>query len=101
MEITSSVNNTVLRGLFDRRSEIKDENDMAALMNEVAEEGIMLSSDGLINSFRCEEDFLKFGRRVINSVRDGSEQFLGEHLKNRSRLGSRDDISVAALSVEY
>lgn len=64
-------------------------------------EGIMLSSDGLINSFRCEEDFLKFGRRVINSVRDGSEQFLGEHLKNRSRLGSRDDISVAALTVEY
>ena len=41
MEITSSVNNTVLRGLFDRRSEIKDENDMAALMNEVAEEIVM------------------------------------------------------------
>lgn len=64
-------------------------------------EGLMLSSDGLINSFLCEEDFLKFGRRVINSVESGSDSFLGEHLKNRSRLGSRDDISVAALTVKY
>lgn len=61
--------------------------------------GIMLSSDGLINSFRNEEDFLKFGRRVLDSVDDGTASKLGEHLKIRSRTGSRDDISVAAITV--
>lgn len=61
--------------------------------------GIMLSSDGLINSFRNEEDFLKFGRRVLDSVDNGTASGLGEHLKNRSRMGSRDDISIAAITV--
>lgn len=41
MEVTTSVNNTVLRGLFDRRKDVKDEKEMAALMNEVAEEIVM------------------------------------------------------------
>ena len=59
--------------------------------------GIMLSSDGLINSFRCERDFLSFGRRVITSTQQGGSSSLAEHLKNRSRSGSRDDISVASL----
>lgn len=61
--------------------------------------GIMLSSDGLINSFKNEDDFLKFGQRVLNSVDNGTAMGLGEHLKNRSRMGSRDDISVAAITI--
>lgn len=59
--------------------------------------GVMLSSDGLINSFLNESDFLKFGRRVLTAVNDGATSPLGEHLKTRSRCGSRDDISIAAI----
>lgn len=59
--------------------------------------GVMLSSDGLINSFLNEGDFLKFGHRVLTAVKDGATSPLGEHLKTRSRCGSRDDISIAAL----
>lgn len=63
--------------------------------------GVMLSSDGLINSFVNESDYLKFGHRVLTAVGDGTASQLGEHLKTRSRCGSRDDISVAALIHEY
>ena len=59
--------------------------------------GVMLSSDGLINSFLNESDFLKFGHRVLNAVGNGATSQLGEHLKTRSRSGSRDDISVSAI----
>lgn len=59
--------------------------------------GVMLSSDGLINSFLNEGDFLKFGRRVLTAVEDGATSPLAEHLKTRSRCGSRDDISIAAI----
>ena len=59
--------------------------------------GIMLSSDGLINSFKNEADFLKFGKRVLTAVSEGAASQLAEHLKTRSRCGSRDDISVAAI----
>ncbi len=59
--------------------------------------GVMLSSDGLINSFVKESDYLKFGHRVLTAVADGTASQLGEHLKMRSRCGSRDDISIAAL----
>ena len=59
--------------------------------------GVMLSSDGLINSFKNEGDFLKFGHRVLAAVNSGATSPLGEHLKTRSRAGSQDDISIAAL----
>lgn len=59
--------------------------------------GIVLSSDGLINSFLNEDDFFSFGKRVLNAVGDGTANALGEHLRTRSRCGSRDDISVAAV----
>lgn len=59
--------------------------------------GIVLSSDGLINSFLNEDDFFSFGNRVLNAVRDGTAKALGEHLRMRSRCGSRDDISIAAI----
>lgn len=60
--------------------------------------GVMLSSDGLINSFVNIDDYLKFGQRVLSAVESGTTQFLKEHLKTRSRLGSRDDISISALT---
>ncbi len=59
--------------------------------------GVMLSSDGLINSFVKVDDYMNFGRRVLSAVESGSTRPLGEHLKTRSRCGSRDDISIAAL----
>lgn len=59
--------------------------------------GVMLSSDGLINSFLNTDDYLKFGQRVLTSVENGSTRPLEEHLKTRSRSGSRDDISISAL----
>lgn len=62
--------------------------------------GVMLSSDGLINSFVNENDYLKFGRRVLSAVDNGTTSALGEHLKTRSRCGSRDDISVSAVTIE-
>lgn len=61
--------------------------------------GVMLSSDGLINSFVNVGDYLKFGRRVLSSVESGATRPLEEHLKMRSRCGSRDDISIAAITV--
>lgn len=62
-----------------------------------APEGVMLSSDGLIGSFRNESDFLSFGGRVLGAISDGTAASLAEHLRRRSRSGSRDDISIAAL----
>lgn len=59
--------------------------------------GVMLSSDGLINSFVNTDDYLKFGQRVLNAIGSASTAELGRHLRTRSRQGSRDDISVAAL----
>lgn len=60
--------------------------------------GIMLSSDGLINSFVNTEDYLKFGQRVFEAVKSGLTNSLEEHLKTRSREGSRDDISISAIT---
>ena len=61
-------------------------------------EGIMLSSDGLISSFLNTVDYLKFGQRVLTAVESGLTYSLEEHLKTRSREGSRDDISISALT---
>lgn len=60
-------------------------------------DGVVLSSDGLINSFLTEDDFMSFGKRVLSAVESGSTLALAEHLKSRSRYGSKDDISVAAI----
>ena len=60
--------------------------------------GVILSSDGLINSFRSKEDYLHFGKRITAAVSSGKTSELAEHLKERSRSGSRDDISVAVLT---
>ena len=59
----------------------------------------MLSSDGLINSFKSAEDFVRFGGRVLSAVENDAAAFLPEHLKSRSENGSRDDISVAAVAI--
>ena len=62
-------------------------------------DGVMLSSDGLINSFLNVEDYLKFGRRVLSAVSGDAMRPLEEHLKTRSRCGSRDDISISAITI--
>jgi hypothetical protein len=61
--------------------------------------GIVLSTDGLYNSFDDPEIFLRFNRRVLSrmdkNVRGEFVVELEEHLNERSRLGSSDDISIA------
>lgn len=59
---------------------------------------VILSSDGLINSFVSSEDYLHFGRRLASAVADERTHELEEHLAQRSKAGSRDDISVAVLT---
>lgn len=59
-------------------------------------QAVMLSSDGLINSFVSKTDFLSFAARTVKLPKDGAGA-LSEHLKERSRAGSRDDISVAVI----
>lgn len=56
----------------------------------------MLSSDGLINSFASRGDFLSFASRTSALPREGVPA-LTQHLLERSRAGSRDDISVAVI----
>lgn len=62
-------------------------------------DGVVLSSDGLINSFVNVEDYMKFGKRVLSAVNGDTMRQLEEHLKTRSRSGSRDDISISAITV--
>ncbi len=61
---------------------------------------IILSSDGLINSFRSKEEYLSFGDRITAAVSKGQTAQLEEHLHQRTRSGSRDDISVAVLTAD-
>ena len=59
-------------------------------------DSMMISSDGLINSFVSREDLLSFSRRTA-ALPPEELPALEEHLKQRSRSGSRDDISVAVI----
>ena len=66
--------------------------------------GIILSTDGLLNSFEDEpylESFLRFNRRVLGnmetSVRNDFSGKLETHLNERSEKGSKDDISIAMI----
>lgn len=62
-------------------------------------DSIMLSSDGLINSFVSREDFLSFSGRTA-ALSSEEIPALKLHLKERSRSGSMDDISAAVIAVE-
>ena len=57
---------------------------------------VMISSDGLTNSFVSREDFLSFSKRTM-ALPEQELPALEEHLKQRSRSGSRDDISTAVI----
>lgn len=59
---------------------------------------VTLSSDGLINSFLSRGDFTSFAARLPGLSREELPA-LREHLRERSRAGSRDDISAAAISI--
>lgn len=58
---------------------------------------VTLSSDGLINSFVSRADMLKFAER-LGGLQKEELPALREHLRERSRAGSRDDISVSVVS---
>lgn len=60
---------------------------------------VMISSDGLINSFVSRDDFLSFSKRTSALSADDIPA-LEEHLRQRSRSGSMDDISVAVIRTE-
>ncbi len=62
---------------------------------------IVLSSDGLINSFKSRADFLSFNERIPTAIGAKKTRELEEHLKERSNGGSRDDISIAALKNNF
>lgn len=59
-------------------------------------DSVMLSSDGLINSFVSREALLSFAKRTA-ALPANSTAALSEHLRERSHSGSQDDISVAVL----
>ena len=59
---------------------------------------VTLSSDGLINSFLSRGDFTSFAARLPGLSREELPA-LREHLRERSRAGSRDDISAAAIAI--
>lgn len=58
---------------------------------------VLLSSDGLINSFKSRADFLSFSKRIPSAIAAKKTTELEMHLYERSVNGSRDDISVAFL----
>lgn len=59
---------------------------------------LLVSTDGLINSFFDKASFLKFNRRIISQMDDESNiNNLREHLYKRSKQGSYDDISISAI----
>ena len=74
-------------------------NSFRSFWHEGDPQAVMLSSDGLINSFVSREDFLRFASRTSAISRDGVPA-LTEHLRERTRAGSRDDISVAVIRVQ-
>lgn len=60
---------------------------------------VIVSTDGLINSFKTENSFLNFNRRVISQMNeyDTNIENLTNHLYKRSKEGSLDDISIAGV----
>lgn len=62
---------------------------------------ILVSTDGLANSFVCEEDFLTFGPECLKSIQtNGLESVanqLAEWLTSASSRGSGDDMTLAAI----
>ncbi len=74
-------------------------NSFRSFYREGEFDSIMLSSDGLINSFVTREDFLSFSVRTA-ALSSGDIPALTQHLKARSRCGSLDDISAAVIKYE-
>lgn len=74
-------------------------NSFRSFYREGEFDSIMLSSDGLINSFVTREDFLSFSGRTA-ALSQGDIPALTQHLKARSRCGSLDDISVSVIKIE-
>lgn len=60
---------------------------------------LLVSTDGLSGSFFDENTFLSFNRRIISQMSnyDFTLESLKQHLHKRSKEGSYDDISIAAV----
>jgi len=60
---------------------------------------LLVSTDGLSGSFFDENTFLNFNRRIISQMSnyDFALESLKQHLHKRSKEGSYDDISIAAV----
>lgn len=63
---------------------------------------LLSSTDGLINSFRDTNSFLRFNKMVITEIKKDkkSKKALKKHLFKRSEDGSLDDISIASVYVK-
>lgn len=63
---------------------------------------LLSSTDGLINSFRDTDSFLRFNKMVISEVKKDKKSLkaLKKHLFKRSEDGSLDDISIASVFVK-
>lgn len=61
----------------------------------------LLSTDGYVNSFRSDDDFLKIGKDYLNILREQGISSLSEELpailEEATRQGSGDDITLAIL----
>lgn len=79
-----------------------DSNAIDSFRHKIAFEnanGVLLSTDGLYNSFASEEAFINYNKLIYNY--DGDKTVLNNNLEanflKRSEEGSRDDISLAAV----
>ncbi len=65
---------------------------------------VVLSTDGYVNSFRSDEDFLRIGRDYLEMIREQGLPALAEELpgilKDATEQGSGDDIALAILQHE-
>lgn len=65
---------------------------------------VLLSTDGYVNSFRSDEDFLRIGRDYLELIREQGLPALAEELpgilKDATENGSGDDIALAILQHE-
>jgi serine/threonine protein phosphatase PrpC len=65
---------------------------------------VLLSTDGYVNSFRSQQDFLQIGTDYLQILRDQGSDSLAEELPRilteATRQGSGDDITLGMLHVE-
>jgi Protein phosphatase 2C len=65
---------------------------------------VLLSTDGYVNSFRSQEDFMQIGHDYLQILREQGPEVLADELPNilaeATQQGSGDDITLGVLHVE-